>query len=377
VLYVIDSLEVAGTERQLALTLEHLDREAFSPSVLALFRRGPHADVIEQLGVPVTVAEARPGHYRVNTKVVAEAAGAHDAKIVHAMLFESHIAGQLAAKRLGVLGVTHLVNEYDSTLRAAEGDSPPRMKALAARTLERYAGRRRGARFIAVAGVVADSGARFFRVPRADIPLVRRGFRFEVLEAAAEREPTAPAWAESAQPKLLAVGRLTPQKGHRYLAGALPRIVAEYPNAQVVIAGDGPLREELVSIVASNGMQDRLVLAGVRDDVPALMRAADVFVFPSLWEGAAGALVEALALARPVVASDIPAHRELVADTDSLVTARDSEALATGVLQALADLDGRQTAAARAAPGVRDAHDIVRNTRLLEDTYREFLAARA
>jgi glycosyltransferase involved in cell wall biosynthesis len=198
-----------------------------------------------------------------------------------------------------------------------------------------------------------------------------------VLEAAAERELAAPAWTESAHPKLLAVGRLTPQKGYRYLAAALPRIVAEHPNVEVVIAGDGPLRDGLISIAAANGMQDRLILAGVRDDVPALMRTADLFVFPSLWEGAAGALVEALALGRPVVASNIPAHRELVSDAQSLVTARDSEALATGVLHALANLDERQAAAARAVLEVRDAHDIVRNTRLLEDTYREFLASHA
>jgi glycosyltransferase involved in cell wall biosynthesis len=297
VLYVIDSLEVAGTERQLALTLEHLDRDAFSPSVLALFRRGPHADVIEALDVPVTVAGASSGHYLANTEEVLRAADGHRAKIVHAMLFESHIAGQRAAQKLRVLGVTHLVNEYGSDLRAAEGDGPSGLKAFGARTLERRAGRRGGARFIAVAGVVADSGARFFGVPRSEIPIVRRGFVYETLEAASERGVTAHAWSESAHPKLLAVGRLTAQKGHRYLVAALARIVNGHPKAQVLVAGDGPLREELLSIAAAQGVQDHLVLAGVRTDVPALMRSADLFVFPSLWEGAAGALVNAIAAA--------------------------------------------------------------------------------
>lgn len=373
VLYVIDSLDVAGTERQLCLTLEHLDRDEIDPAVVALFRRGHYADVIEGLGIPVAFAEGTPGRYRGNTAKVANAAGRHRAAIIHGMLFESEIAGQLAAKKLGSFGITHLVNEYGSPHRAREPESRSRLKATAAGVIERFAHRHRRARFIAVADVVARSGARFFRVPPETIPVVRRGFDFDALRAGAVAGLEAPAWSEWANPKLLAVGRLTPQKGHRYLVDALPAVLQRFPKAQVLIAGDGPLREELATAASTGGVEDHLVLAGVRHDVPALLKAADMFVFPSLWEGAAGALAEALGMAAPVVVSDIPAHRELVHEAACFVTPRNAAALAEGLSRAIDDIDNRRAAAAGSAQVTRSEHDIEANTRLMEKAYREFL----
>lgn len=372
VLYVIDSLDVAGTERQLSLTLEHLNRDAFAPSVLGLFRRGPYADAIEALGIPVAIAGATPGAFRENARIVEEAAREHSAQIIHPMLFESHIAGQFAARRLGVLGVTHLVNEYGSPFRA-QVEALPRWKVAAAAQLERYAARRSRARFVAVANVVADSAAPFFHVSRSSIPVVRRGFLFDELERAAAGGLAAPAWSASAEPTLLAVGRLMSQKGQRYLVEAMPEVLAAFPNAQLLIAGEGPLRAELIASAAVGGISEHIVFPGVRHDVPALIDQADVFVFPSLWEGAAGALVEALGLGAVVVASDIPAHRELTQGSE-LVQPADAAALAGGIIEALRDLPARTNMAVAAAGAIRAAHDIVQNTRLLEATYTRFLA---
>ena len=377
VLFVVNSLGHGGTERQLALTLGALDLGAFPPAVVTLFGGGPNLEPIRASGVPVHVLGVPRRAIGRATSAVVAAATAHRAEIIHTALFESHVAGRLAARRTGALSVSHLTNEFESPVRGAEPEPRPKWKAAAVKAVERWTRRWARGRLIAVADAVADSGARFFGVPRSDIPVVRRGFRFDELD----RQAAAPSgdlpWSDWAEPRLLAVGRLSPQKGHRYLARALPQVVASFPKAQVAVAGEGPLAGEIRAMARSANVEEHLRLAGPRDDVPALLRAADAFVFPSLWEGAAGALVEAAALGVPTVASDIAPHREILdPEVAVLVPPRDPAALGAGLVRLLGDPAGARERAGGLAARVRAAHDIEANTWLLEAAYRRFLAER-
>jgi glycosyltransferase involved in cell wall biosynthesis len=374
ILFVVNTLRHGGTEKQLALTLEALDRDAFPPAVLALFRGGPNLEPIRDLGVPVGVLGAPRRGLLWAARAVEAAARRHGARIVHTALFESDVAGRHAARRTGALAVTHLVNEFESPVREGEPEHRSPWKARGIRALERWTLRRSGGRLIAVGDAVADSAARFFRIPRSSIAVVRRGFVFEELEARAEERAASSPWAEWAEPRIITVGRLNAQKGHRYLARALSGVVAAFPKAQVAVVGEGPLEAEVRGLARGLGVEEHLRLVGPRGDVPALLRMADLFVFPSLWEGAAGALVEAAALGVPLVATDIPPHREIVrGDLATLVPPREPRALEEGLIRTLRDPEGARDRAARLAPAVRAAHDIRANTRLLEDTYRRFL----
>jgi glycosyltransferase involved in cell wall biosynthesis len=374
VLYVLNTLGYGGTERQLVLTLEALDRNAFSPSVLALFKGGPYEQELRELGIPTAVLGVKKRALLSSARAVEDAARRHGARIIHGSLFESNVASRLAARRVGAIPVTHLVNELAPLHRKGEPEERTRLKARGAELIDRVTSRWSGTRFVAVAEVVADSAARFYRVPRASIPVVRRGFDFRALDEAAGKPVQESPWSEWADPRLLAVGRLSPQKGHRYLVRALPRIVERFPKAQAVVVGNGPLGGELETIARRSGADDSLLLAGTRRDVPALIRQADVFVFPSLWEGAAGALVEAVTLGTPVVASDIAANRE-IADRDlvTFVRPKDPRALSEAIAEVVGDLEGVRVRASRAAVAARAAHDIAANTRTLEACYRRFL----
>ncbi|SKA11945.1 glycosyltransferase [Consotaella salsifontis] len=98
------------------------------------------------------------------------------------------------------------------------------------------------------------------------------------------------------RPLLLACARLNPAKGFDVLLHALTRL-----DAHLWIAGVGKLREELESLAIRLGVADRVEFLGWRSDVPALLAAADVFVFPSRWEGTSNSLLEAAAAAKPIV----------------------------------------------------------------------------
>jgi len=119
-----------------------------------------------------------------------------------------------------------------------------------------------------------------------------------------------PAW--TGRPLLVAVGRLAPQKNHTFLL----EVLAELPQAHLAIAGDGPERDRLQAQVTRLGLTDRVHFCGTlsRDRVNALVARADVFAMPSLFEGMSNALLEALAIGTPIVASDVPAQREVLVD---------------------------------------------------------------
>lgn len=138
------------------------------------------------------------------------------------------------------------------------------------------------------------------------------------------------------QPVLLAVGRLWEPKDYPNLLRAFARLSNAADGPRLVIVGDGPLRAELAALAESLGVAPQVSFLGVRDDVPALMSACDVFVLSSAWEGFGLVVAEAMACERVVVATDSGGVREVVGDTGWLVPPRDAEALAGALADALA-----------------------------------------
>lgn len=125
----------------------------------------------------------------------------------------------------------------------------------------------------------------------------------------------------------LAVGRLRPQKDWPNLLRAVSLLPAD--RQRVVVAGFGPLRAELVELSTTLGVGDRVRFLGRRDDIPQLLGAADGLVLPSAYEGLPNVVLEAMAAARPVVATGVGGVPELVDDsTGRVVPAHDPAALA-------------------------------------------------
>ncbi len=137
------------------------------------------------------------------------------------------------------------------------------------------------------------------------------------------------------------VAALTAHKGQRYLVAAVPAIRAACPEARVVIFGEGELREELQAQARALRIGDGLIFAGFRppDEIPSVLKAADVFVMSSVEEGLGTSLFDAMAAGTPIVATRAGGIPEIVRDgeTGLLVPTRDSAALAEGVVRLLND----------------------------------------
>ena len=133
------------------------------------------------------------------------------------------------------------------------------------------------------------------------------------------------------------VGRLTSQKGHHYFLESAKRVLEVLPKTRFLIVGDGPLRENLEGLSLSLGIAQAVRFLGYRQDIATLMGMSDVIVMPSLKEGLPYVLLEALALARPVVGTPVGGIPEVVkhGETGFLVPPKDSESLAEAVIQVL------------------------------------------
>ncbi len=129
------------------------------------------------------------------------------------------------------------------------------------------------------------------------------------------------------------VGHLAGQKGQRYLLEAMALLVQDEPQIGMVLAGDGDLRATLEAQVAALGLQAQVRFTGFRQDILPLMQGFDIFVFSSYLEGLGTAILDAMALGKPVVATHAGGIPEAVADgvTGLLVPPRDPQALAAAL----------------------------------------------
>ncbi|MGE0456257.1 MAG: glycosyltransferase [Vicinamibacteria bacterium] len=164
--------------------------------------------------------------------------------------------------------------------------------------------------------------------------------------------------APSARPpgQLVAcVGQLTPEKGHRFLIEAWPEVARRHPDARMVLAGEGPMREVLLARIRALGIQESVVLSGFDPHPGKLLEAADVYVQPSLSEGMPNAVMEAMSLGLPVVATAVGAVPDLIEHGSSgcLVSPADAGALTSALDALLDDVPKRRRLGAAAARRMR------------------------
>ncbi len=145
----------------------------------------------------------------------------------------------------------------------------------------------------------------------------------------------------------LTTGRLTIQKGHTVLLKAIAQQQEKLSKVLFAFAGDGPQRQALEQEARQLGIQEQVRFLGIRQDVPALLQAADLFVQPSLWEGLSLAMLEALFAGSPVLATRVEGVVDVITDgeTGVLVEAGDPAALAAAMLELLNDAGKRNALA--------------------------------
>lgn len=338
-LFVIDSLAHGGAERSLAEMTPRLRAAGVEAAIVMLYSREPSYEAeVRCAGVAMEVLHGRSrlGRVRELRRIVQN----RDPDIVHTSLFQSDVAGRLAAVRTRPAVLTSLVNTSYEPIRLHD-PNVSRRGLQAARIIDGWTGRHLTDHFHAVSRSVKESAARHLGIPAERITVVERG-RDPARLGAPDPERRARARAGLAlEPDarlVLNVGRQDFQKGQRYLLEAFEVIADSHRDVVLGVVGrPGHATSELEAARRRSGFPDRIRFLGPRDDVPELLTAADLFVSASLYEGLPGAIVEAMALGVPVVASDIPGVRDVVEDERSalLVPPEDPRALAVAMAKVL------------------------------------------
>jgi glycosyltransferase involved in cell wall biosynthesis len=352
VLYLIDSLAPGGAERSLA---------AMAPYLVAGGLRLEVATFHERPGVQAELAAAGvrlhglggPGGRVSWVRQAARLLRDRRPELVHTTLFEADVVGRVAASRCHVPVVSSLVNvAYGAEQQAGEVG---RLKLRAAQLVDGITARR-VVRFHAISAHVADLMGRRLHLRRDRIEVIPRGRdagRLGVRDPTRRDKARALLGIGQSTPLVVAAARHEHQKGLDVLLAAFSGVLEGAPAARLAIAGrTGNQSSLLRSVVSSLRLDGVVQLLGAREDVPELLCAADVFVVPSRWEGLGSVLLEAMALKAPIVASDLPAVRELVdhGTTALLVPAGQPEPLADAIVAALSDRAG----AARRARSARE-----------------------
>jgi glycosyltransferase involved in cell wall biosynthesis len=139
---------------------------------------------------------------------------------------------------------------------------------------------------------------------------------------------------------LVAMGRLTEQKGYSFLIQAFAELPeARQKQTQLLLMGTGPLESSLRELAESLGLSGRVIFGGYRQDVRRVLSISDVVVFSSLWEGLPIALLEAMASEKCIVATNIEAFRDVVAHESEALLARpaDPQDLSAAIERASSD----------------------------------------
>jgi glycosyltransferase involved in cell wall biosynthesis len=306
---LIDSLTSGGAEVLLADLARGARPHGLEFSVGYLFADGAAAQRLHQAGVtPEPVGARGLLDLRTLSQVRRHLAGVRP-DIVHTHLQYSDVLGGLAARTLGIPAVAtvHVMDSRDS----ARAQARARLVALARRRWHR--------RVITVSDHLRAEYLAFGKDRQEHVLTIHNGI-------AAGPAPGAGAAVRAelglSQDDVVVamVGVLRPGKGHELAVPAIDEVRRIVPRVRLLVVGDGPARDEVARLAASLG--DCVVLTGHRDDVMAVLDAADILLHPSQWDAFPTVLLEGLAAGVPIVATAVGGIPEIVEDgrTGLLVT---------------------------------------------------------
>jgi glycosyltransferase involved in cell wall biosynthesis len=315
-----------GVKRLFAWMIPRFDKTRFSVSLISLRKKDLSADTLEEFGIDVTYMARHkfdPATFPALLKVLRD----KRADIVHLHGYGATTFGRMCAWRMGIPAILH---EH-----ANHGDTPWFQK-IADRLLAPHTDLA-----IAVSESTGEFTTRARLMPPERTKVVYLGAPLDEFARPRSAEEIAAArQAMGIAPGTMAIGtitRLMPSKGNQYLIEAAPKIVAKHPTARLFIVGEGELRGELEAQARALQLGDKLVFSGFMRDVAAALSAFDIVVFPSLWEGTPLTVFEALAMGKPIVATDADGLLDVLTDhKDALIAPKaDAGALARAVSEVI------------------------------------------
>ena len=372
---MINGLGTGGAERSLAETLPLLRARGVAATVVCLFERAEGVEgLVREAGFDVRVLAATSWLGRIGQ--LRRMLQRENPDIVHTTIFESDVIGRLAAIGTGSTVVSSLVNTSYNRARARDA-SVSVCKLWAAKQVDGWTARHLTSSFHSVSEAVREASVRQLHLDPARIRVIERGRDVQRLgkPGAARRADVRKALGLGEDHEVIVnVGRQEFQKGQLDLLRAIEILAARRPKLVLIQAGRrGGMTAELERAMGRPALAGCVRLLGHRDDVPDLLAAADIFAFPSRYEGLGGALIEAMALELPIVTTAVPAVLEVVEPGANALTVPtgDARQLANALESLLDDPERREKFGARSREIFLERFTLARSAHRLLQFYAD------
>jgi glycosyltransferase involved in cell wall biosynthesis len=315
-----------GVKRLFSWMIPRFDRERFRMSLVSLRKKDVSEEPLESLGIDITYLE-RGKFDPLTLPAMLRIVDRQRIDVLHLHGYGATTFGRIVGALRGIPTILHEHANLTDT---------PWFQKIADRALEPFTDIA-----LAVSKSTAEFVVRARQIPASKVKIVYLGVPLEEFSRA-----RTPAEIADARRELglgddeFAVGtvtRLHESKGNSYLVDAAAKVFAARPRTRFFLVGEGPLLGELERQAAALGLADRFVFAGFRRDVARTLSAFDLSVFPSLWEGTPLTVFEALAMGKPIVATDADGLADVLTnDQDAaIVPRRNSAALADRIIRAI------------------------------------------
>jgi len=321
-----------GVKRLFSWMIPRFDAARYNVALVSLRKKDLSEETLESMGIDITYlhkSKFDPATLTALLKVIDR----QQTDILHLHGYGATTFGRLAGWMRGIPTILH----EHANLTGTPG-SPTWVTRVADRALAPATDLS-----IAVSKSTADFVVGERQMPAERVKVVYLGVPLEEFSRTRTQEEMADARRElGAAPDEMIVGtvtRLHDSKGNSYLVDAARQVLDQRPKTRFYLFGEGPLRPELEAQAKALGLGDRLVFGGFTRDVARTVSAFDIEVFPSLWEGTPLTVFEALAMGKPIVATDADGLIDVLTnEKDALIVPkRNAGALAGAIVRLIDD----------------------------------------
>lgn len=357
-----------GMKNHVLSLIRHTDRTVFEP--MAACPPGEMAEDLAGLGIKVftipLVGELSPAGDLKTIKSILALLKRNKIEILHAHSSKAALVGRVAARLAGTPAI--FFTAHNSIFYESWPGWKKTVLAAAERFLAGYT-----SKIVTVSNVLRNELLEREGIAPAKVITIYNGIDPAPYLTARPRKEVLQSLGLTPEKKVIGtVARLAPQKGVLYFIRAAA-ILSRDPGIVFLVVGDGPLREELEAEATKLGLGERIIFAGHRRDVDTILPCLDVLVLPSITEGLPLIILEAMAAARPVVASAVGGVPEAVEDgkTGLLVSAGDEQALAAAVKKIIAHPEAARSMGLAGRRRVREHFTVAEMVRKTERLYLE------
>jgi len=349
ILHVISKLPIGGVEKQLFNLLKNYDRTKLTPYVCSLTGIGVIGEMIQKTGVEVIPINSLSHTFNLKTinhirKIIRE----KNIKIVRSHQYHANLYGRIAARLENVPCIVPSIHNLYTRDKKIH-------RRVINNILSNYCHK-----IITVSNAVREDVLRYDSVNPDKILVIHNGINLTEYKKNISHNLKNEFNFPEDTVVLGTIARLSTQKGQKYIINAIPQIIKKNKKIKFLFVGDGEMKDELQAQASALGIREFIHFAGFRKDVKDILNVIDIFVFPSLWEGFANSILEAMATEKPIIASDIPPIKEIITHKNNgfIIRKENSSDISDAIIYLLDNPDLMADLARNARKTVEDNFDI-------------------